>query len=233
MTIKVLSFDIDGTIVDFSYNKAFWDEAIPRLYSKRQDISLEEAKKIVFAEFKKVSQKDVRWYRPSFWFKKFGIGDHNKVLRDLRHHINLYPDVLPSLRLLSKNYKLVVITGNTEEFLDMKLEAEGLGKFFSRRYSVTDMFKGAKSPEVFRVVAGELGIFPGNLLHVGDDAQFDYFEPRNLGAHAVLLDRGDSPEIFRKPSHRKKVLPNHVIGNLRDLQKKIDEINHTFLNTRT
>ncbi len=151
MAIKVISFDIDGTLMDFDYNRAFWDEAVPHIYSKKHKIALDEAKKIVFKEFRAVGQKDIRWYKPSFWFRKFGIGYYKAVIQDLKHHIRLYKDTIPSLKVLSKKYRLIVISANTREFIEIKLKAEGIKKFFSDSYSVIDKFKGAKSSKVFTI----------------------------------------------------------------------------------
>lgn len=222
--IKVVSFDIDGTLMDFNYNIAFWDEAIPNLYSKRHGVSLGEAKKIFSKDAEKMGQNDVRWYQPSFWFKKYDIGDHKALMRDLKHHINLYPDSIPTLKMLNKNFKIIAITGNNKEFMEIKLEAENLGKFFSKCYSVTDDFGGVKSPKVFREISKNLGVMPEDVVHVGDDPEFDYIKPRSVGINAFLVERRDKYELFKKDKHRKKIPNVHIIKDLSQLFKKIEAI---------
>lgn len=222
--IKVVSFDIDGTLMDFNYNIAFWDEAIPNLYSKRHKVSLSEAKKIFLKDTKKISQNDVRWHQPSFWFNKYDIGDHKTLMRDLKHHINLYPDSIPTLKMINKNFRVIAITGNTKDFLEIKLEAENLGRFFSKCYSVTDDFSGIKSPKVFRDISKDLGVMPENIVHIGDDPEFDYIKPRSVGINAFLVDRHDKYELFKKDEHRKKVPNANIIKDLRDVNKKIKEL---------
>jgi HAD superfamily hydrolase (TIGR01549 family) len=222
--IKVVSFDIDGTLMDFNYNIAFWDEAIPNLYSKRHDVSLDEAKKIFSDDAKKMGQNDVRWYQPSFWFKKYDIGDHKKLMRNLKNRINFYPDSIPTLRVVNKNFKIIAITGNNKEFLEIKLEAENLGNFFSKCYSVIDDFGGVKTPNVFRKISKDLGVLPNEIVHVGDDPEFDYIKPRSVGINAFLVDRNDKHDVFKKDEHRKKVPNVHIIKDLSQLFKKIEAI---------
>ncbi|MCX6815481.1 MAG: HAD family hydrolase [Candidatus Aenigmarchaeota archaeon] len=224
MAIKVISFDIDGTIIDFKYNIAFWDEAIPHLYAKRHGISLEAAKKIVLEENDKVGQKDIRWYKPSFWFEKFDLGDHKTILNDLKHHVNIYSDTVPALKSLHKKFKLIVVTANTNEFVDIKLEVENMGSFFDKKFSVIDDFNGIKTPDVFKTVAETLHVLPEEIVHVGDDPQFDYVMPRELGINAFLIDRPDAYELFKKPEYRKNVDESHIIKDLRELVRKVDEM---------
>lgn len=222
--IKVVSFDIDGTLIDFNYNIEFWDKAIPNLYSKRHNVPLDEAKNIFTKDARKMSQNDIRWYQPSFWFNKYDIGDHKTLLRSLKHHINLYSDSIPALRMINKNFKIIAITGNIKEFLEIKLEAGNIGKFFSKCYSVVDDFSGVKSPKVFREISKDIGVAPQNIVHVGDDPEFDYFMPRSIGINAFLVDRRNKHELFKKKEHWKNVPNAHIIKDLRDVNKKIKEL---------
>jgi len=192
--------------------------------AKKKGISMEESRKIVSDEFKSMSQKDMRWYSPSFWFEKLGLGSHVELISDLKHHLKLYPETLSVLKNLKEKFTLIVITSNTTEFVDIKMEAENIGKFFSGVYSITDLFNGAKSKKVFESVMKEIGIDGSEMVHIGDDPQFDYLEARKSGANAFLVERGDQPEIFRKHDYMKKVNPDHVIKDLRELSNKIEEL---------
>jgi FMN phosphatase YigB (HAD superfamily) len=47
-SIKLISFDLDGTLVDKnSFDKIFWEEEVPKLYAAKKGMSIEEAKKKV------------------------------------------------------------------------------------------------------------------------------------------------------------------------------------------
>ena len=58
----IISFDMDGTIIDMNFDEFLWREEIPKLYAKKNGLSLEEAKKVVFKEYFDVGDEDLRWY---------------------------------------------------------------------------------------------------------------------------------------------------------------------------
>ncbi|MBU1245450.1 MAG: hypothetical protein ABIJ20_03470 [Nanoarchaeota archaeon] len=57
--IKVISFDWNGTLVNFNnFDKELWDNLVPKLYSKKYNLSFKEAQEKMFHEYnKKGSQK--------------------------------------------------------------------------------------------------------------------------------------------------------------------------------
>ncbi len=46
MPIRVVSFDMEGTLIDHSFSRSIWEEEVPRLFSKINGLSLEESMKI-------------------------------------------------------------------------------------------------------------------------------------------------------------------------------------------
>jgi len=188
---KVISFDLDGTLVDDSrFGRVFWYEEIPRLYAAQYHIPLEEATLIVLDSYKKVGHFDINWYRPHYWFGKFRLEeDWRKVIHDLRHDVRVYNDVKPALVGLKRKHKLIIITHSTREFVQLKIEAESIKGYFDEVHSVIDDHLMVKSKEFFQHLLGMLRCTPGEVLHVGDDETFDYDIPRSLGIRALLLDR--------------------------------------------
>ena len=55
--IRVISFDVEGTLVTYDYSKTIWDKEIPRLYAKRKGLTFEKAEKIVRTEYKRIGEK--------------------------------------------------------------------------------------------------------------------------------------------------------------------------------
>ena len=60
--MKVVSFDVVGTLVDSYYEDYVWKEAVPRLYSRKRGVGLEEAKDYVLREYDRIGKNDIRWY---------------------------------------------------------------------------------------------------------------------------------------------------------------------------
>ena len=51
--LKVISFDVDGTLVDLEYNDLVWFKEIPQLIAHKKKIGFEESLKLVQGEYNK------------------------------------------------------------------------------------------------------------------------------------------------------------------------------------
>lgn len=187
--IKVVSFDFDGTLVDENFDKLLWEVEIPKLYAKKYGLSLEVAKKKVFSEYDKFKDHN-SWTDVGFWFERFGLGDYNKLLDGMKHHIRLFPDALGVLAELDKKFRLVVVTSCERKMLGLKLKVDGVEQFFSDVFSAPNDFKSLHKDElVYREVLNRLNIKPCEMVHVGDSWESDFLVPKKLGINAFFLDR--------------------------------------------
>jgi len=109
--IKVVSFDLEGTLVTPDYSQAVWHEGIPSLYAKQYGIYIERAKAIVQKKYQEVGDQRKEWYDIEYWFGRFGLGDYRDVLDAHRNRLSRYPDASQALSSLSKRYTLIVATG--------------------------------------------------------------------------------------------------------------------------
>jgi len=141
--IKCISFDLDGTLTDsIGFEDLFWDEEVPKIFSEEHNIPLSEAKRIVLDAYDEVGRKDLNWYRPSYWFKRFKLKkDWRVVVEKLKDGIKIFPEVKEVLKKLSKSYKLIILTHTSREALSVKLEKVDIKKYFVRIFSVIDDFK--------------------------------------------------------------------------------------------
>ncbi len=212
MVIKYISFNLDGTLIDIaSFDDIFWREEIPRLYAEQYKMTLEEAKKVVFAEFDNKGSASSDWYYPSFWFKKLKLKhDPKKIMQDMSPDIRVYNDVIPALKELSKKYKLIILTRSTHEMADIKVEVEGLKKHFKKVYSTLDDFKLVKKDQhIYSEILKKHKIKPTEMIHIGDNFNFDFLAPRSIGIHSFCLNR------------KAKKSQLYTVKNLNDFVKKV------------
>jgi len=210
--IKVISFDLDGTLIDINFDELIWFEEIPKLYAEKYKLPIEKAKEKVFAEYHK-EKGNLGWVDIDFWFDKFGLTEADKFLSDLKHNIKLFPEVKKSIFDLSKNYKLIIITRASKKFMDLKLDVENLKDYFSDVFSTVHHFKTLKKDEeIYKKVIKKLDINPEEMAHIGDHLEFDFNIPRKLGINAYYLDR-------EKSKHG-----DFIVHNLSEFAKKIMEI---------
>jgi len=130
--------------------------------------------------------------------------------------------VLPNVRqglesMKSRGLHLGVVS-NFDASLNPTLKALDLSVYFD--FTVTSESAGAAKPEpaIFHRALGEfegLGpLSPGDVAHVGDELENDYFAPRSLGMTAFLVDReGElSSAVMQKVVDRR-----HIVRDLKDV----------------
>ena len=207
--IKVISFDLDGTLAEEEFDTIIWFEEIPKLYAKKYKIPIKKAKKFVFAEYNKF-RHDHRWTDVGFWFEHFELENWQKLLDDLKHKIRLFPDTIPVLKELNKKYELIIITSSEKKFLELKLDAENLRNYFEYIFSMpTDFRQLRKDETVYLKILDKLKIKPDEIIHIGDNEGFDYKAPKKVGIKAYILDR------------KKERKGSHVIHDLYQLKEKL------------
>lgn len=215
--MPIVSFDVDGTLVDGKFIDAVWHKGIPELYARKNGISFEESAAYAEKEYDKVGDQRIEWYDIKYWFRFFNLGDDwTNLMAEFRPLISIYPEVSRVLLELSGKYELVVISNATREFLGPVLEETRLGGYFSKIFSCTSDFKQLKkSPDFYSSICNILGIPPSQLIHVGDNLRFDYLVPRELGVQSFFLDR-------KKISEQGE----HVINSLSELVPKIRRLSN-------
>ena len=106
--LKIISFDMDGTLVDPEFTDWVWGHGIPTLYAEKAGVPFEEAKGFVVREYLKVGEGAIEWYDIKHWFQFFQLGENWKVMMErYTDKIKVYPDVRPLLERLRDNYFLV------------------------------------------------------------------------------------------------------------------------------
>jgi FMN phosphatase YigB (HAD superfamily) len=85
--VKIVSFDLEGTLVTPDFSDAVWHEGIPSLYASQKGVSRCEAKRTVFTEYDRVGDLGSEWYDIKYWFSFFGLGDYREVLEKCRMYV--------------------------------------------------------------------------------------------------------------------------------------------------
>ena len=190
--VKVISFDVEGTLVtpDFSY--AVWFEAIPRQFAEKNGISLEQARRAVEEEYHKVGDQRLEWYDVRYWFDKLGLDTPVPMLQRCEDQVRYYPEVKEVLASLSEKYKLVVASGSTRDFLHHLLQ--DIRPFFSGIYSSITDYRQLKTAEFYLKICQAMQVAPEQVVHIGDNWQFDFVAPSGIGIQAFYLDRKQQTE---------------------------------------
>jgi len=207
---KVISFDLDGTLIDLDFDLYLWFEELPRLYSEQNGVPLEKAREYLRLEYNRIGMQRREWYDLCFWIKHHKLDvDPGKIVSDLSHKIAVFPDVVPVLKKLRAQKRRMVVFSNTPKmFLDIKMKVDGIDGYFERAISVYSDYSKIKSHGgVFSQLAKELGVRPCEVLHVGDSYRLDYAPATNEGCFALLLDRKlrDAKKLADEPPEDRSI----------------------------
>jgi 2-haloalkanoic acid dehalogenase type II len=210
--VKILSFDMDGTITDLSFVESVWLEGVPHLFAEKNQISFQDARKFVKREYDKVGQERLEWYNLGYWVRKLSLDASPKeILNSFQHRITIFPEVTEALQALKeKGFRLIIVSNARREFLDMELEKTGISHFFEHTFSSTSDFElTKKTTDIYQKVCTICGVVPSEVVHIGDDPNFDFDVPKKLGINTFFLDRTGS--------HSGKT----IVHNLKELAEKV------------
>lgn len=200
--IRLVSFDMDGTLIAPEFTDWVWGDGIPKLYAEKQGLSLEEAKVQVEQEYRKVGDGAIEWYDIKYWLRFFRLDpDWRALMEKYAGKISVFPDSRPILQRLKSRYPLVLVSNAGREFIEVELSATGLEIYFDRIFSATSDFgEVKKTPEVYRRICDILEISPHEMVHVGDHYEYDYLVPKSLGICSFYLNRtaeGSEDSVIR------------------------------------
>jgi FMN phosphatase YigB (HAD superfamily) len=184
---KIISFDVEGTLVSHDFSETLWHEAIPLRYARKYNTDLEQARKITTEEFEKVGHQRMEWYDVRYWFRRFQLGNPDAVILSCRDKIFYYPEVLSVLSSLAAHYELVVASTVPLYLLSHLLG--GIESYFAHVFSSTSQYGQLKTAYFYGQMCRILDIAPVDVLHVGDNWETDYLNPRKVGMNAFYLDR--------------------------------------------
>jgi HAD superfamily hydrolase (TIGR01549 family) len=206
-----ISFDLDGTLVDLAFTDLVWHEGIPELYAHKAGMSLYEAREQVLQEYRRVGDGALEWYDIAYWFRCLELpGGWETLLERYASAVCVYAEVHDVLRMLRKDYSLIVLSNGAREFIEVEMREGGLTGYFDLVVSATSDFGLVKkSPEFYQRICDLLGVRPQRLIHVGDHWEFDYQTPRGVGIAAFHLNRGgdrSGPDVIRDLRQLPKVL---------------------------
>lgn len=177
---------MEGTLATPDFSNAVWHEGVPSLYAKKHGIDFHGASKIVMAQYEEVGDRRPEWYDIKYWFNRFNLGDYRKLLESYRSKISYYDEAKEVVGFFSRQYRVVVVSSSTRDFLPYLLE--GFSGFYRVFSSISD-YGMLKTPSFYTNVCQKLEIRPEELVHVGDSLSFDYLNAREAGIQAFYLDR--------------------------------------------
>jgi putative hydrolase of the HAD superfamily len=185
--VEFISFDAEGTLVTPDFSETIWHEAIPALYAQKKGIDLAQAKLCIAEEYGRIGDQRLEWYDIQYWFSYLGLGSSEPVIQSCLNKVCYYPEVTEVLSSLAGEYKLIVASGTPLELLYCLLR--DIKPYFVRIFSSISHYRQVKNPDFYLKVCEEMGVKPSQVIHVGDNWQFDFLNARQAGINSFYIDR--------------------------------------------
>ncbi len=207
---KVISFDLDGTLVRGAFGEMVWHVGIPRSYAEKHGLRFEEAQRMILREYAAVGDENLLWYDVEFWLDRFGLAiSAHELLDAYAEHIELTPHAMDVVQHLKTRYRLAIASNAGRIFVDKELAHAGLLDNFEYVVSATsDLGMVKKEERFYHSLAAALRVSTADIVHVGDHKVFDYEVPGSLGIECYHYD----------PSGRSN---GAVINDLHELLKRL------------
>ncbi|MEV6067082.1 HAD family hydrolase [Nocardia sp. NPDC052001] len=206
MSIRGILFDIDDTLIDYSATARVGllrhlraEDLLDYFLSPEEAVLLwraleeEEYPRFLAGELTFTGQQQLRTKR---FLSHIGVKERDPVAWFARYAARrdtawaAFPDVPPTLRGLSGQVALGVVSNSSRAHQQGKLEAVGLHEHFGDAVLCSAEFGAAKpDPSIFRAGCAMIGLPPDQVAYVGDRFDTDGIGARDAGLRAYWLDR--------------------------------------------
>ncbi|MGB1562502.1 MAG: GMP/IMP nucleotidase [Sinimarinibacterium flocculans] len=129
--VEWVLLDMDGTILDLSFDNYFWRELVPQRYAEKNGLTLKHAREVLQPKFEAV-QHTLPWYCTDYWSELTGL-DMAGLKREVRERIGPIDgaeDFLKAVRASGR--RLWLATNAHADSWRLKLEYTGFGRYFEQ-----------------------------------------------------------------------------------------------------
>lgn len=190
--MKLISFDLQGTLSDNTFSDEFWLELLPAMYAKKHNIGFIQAKKILELDFKSKGK-----YHELFYNHRLRLDEllphweFHDVVKMLKSKPQIDLDMLKMISKIPLNVTKIVFSATTRDFID--IEMADAKQYFDKTFSSIDDFGTAGKPSVlFQKIASIMQVNASNCLHIGDCHEMDYDNAKQAGWHSYHFNKNHS-----------------------------------------
>lgn len=195
--VDAILLDMDGTLLDLSFDNHFWKQAVPNIYAQDKGISLEQSFEHLGQYYEQYSGT-LNWYCTDFWSEKLGI-DIIQHKMELSHKIALRPGTQEFLEKIKASDKDVFLVTNAHpETLRVKLDKTGIGDYFDRLYSSHEFNQPKESPLFWTQLEQQLSTPLSRCIFI-DDTESILIQAKQSGVkYVVMVEQPDMTQPVRK-----------------------------------
>ncbi len=127
--VEWVLLDMDGTILDLSFDNYFWRELVPLRYAEKNGLTLKHAREVLQPKFEAV-QHTLPWYCTDHWSEVTGL-DMAGLKREIRDRIGPIAGAEAFLQAVqASGRRLWLATNAHADSWRLKMEYTGFGRYF-------------------------------------------------------------------------------------------------------
>lgn len=166
-SIETVLLDMDGVLLDLSFDNFFWQRYVPRRYADANGLAHEEAIQHVHARLD-AHLGTLNWYCLDFWSRELNL-DMAALKREVAHHIAPRPGAETFLRALrDSGRQLIMVTNCHPDALALKSECTGIDRWFHGLHTSHDFGRAKEEPGFWDALRAERAFDPDRALLVDD-----------------------------------------------------------------
>ncbi|HEY5103008.1 MAG TPA: GMP/IMP nucleotidase [Steroidobacteraceae bacterium] len=167
--IDTVLFDLDGTLLDLSYDNHVWREIVPQAYAAARSVTAQEALDVLKSHLR-ARAGTLDWYCMNYWSRELAL-DVTELHRAHAARIGWLPGARETLiELRARGKRLVLMTNAHPHTLQIKEEQLGIRRYFDAVFSSHD-FGAPKEDASFWPLVRKVERFdPERTLFVDDNA---------------------------------------------------------------
>lgn len=183
--------DMDGTLLDLSFDNWFWREAVPRCLARMTGGPASEVREQLLAQYAR-KRGTLDWYCLDYWTAELRL-DLRSLKHAASHRIRYLPGAREFLcRARASGKRLVLVTNAHGDTLAIKQAVSGLGEFFEACVSSHEFGAPKESSGFWPRLQARLGFEPERTMFVDDsEPVLDAAAGFGLGA-VVAVTRPDT-----------------------------------------
>lgn len=183
--------DMDGTLLDLSFDNYFWRELVPRCLARARAMDPDRARAELFERYADV-RGSLEWYCLDYWSEELAL-DLRTLKAASSHRVRFLPGARDFLvALTSWQKRLVIVTNAHAETLRVKKGVLGLDRFLDEFVSSHELGYAKEHAGFWPLLRDRLGFDPDRTLFVDDSVPvLDAAAAYGLG-HIVAVTEPDS-----------------------------------------
>ena len=189
--IDTVLVDMDGTLLDLSFDTFFWREVVPQRYARLHGMTVPAAQAALAPRFE-AKVGTLEWYCLDHWARDLGL-DLKALKREHSEHIRFLPGAqafLASVRARAK--RLVVVTNAHRDTFAVKAERTGIDRLVDSVVCSHDFAAPKESAEFWRALEAHEPFDPERTLLIEDSLSV-LAAARAYGLrHTIAIRRPDS-----------------------------------------